>query len=202
MFDAEIVLPYINVRLQKNGFLNSPHQDLKYQGKKPWDLTSLDLKQYYKGGGRYTFSLEEIAHILDIDYSGIIHYDSEFNYYENGQFEDLKNSAIKKIEVISKSFRKLQGLPELQTVLVEETVKDIVEEKPTDFLKDLFYSKNLDKEALKELLKKKKLAKKDKEKVLDLISASLAEINKDFGSVSNIKEIDIIINQLREEICG
>jgi len=199
VFDAEIVLPYIGVRLQKNGFLNSPHQDLKFQGKKPWDLTCIDLKQYYKGAGRYTFSLEEIAYILDIDYSCIIHYDSEFNYYESGQFNDLKNSAIKKIEVISKSLRKLQGLSELETVLVEETVKNVVEDKPKDFLKDLLYLKTINKDALKEILKKNKVSKKDKDIIFDLIKGALAEVDVNFGVVKNIKEIDEIINQLKQE---
>jgi hypothetical protein len=200
-FDAGIVVPYLGIRLLKND-LKVSHNDLKYQGQnfKPWHLTGVDIKNIFKGAGDYSYSLEEIAYILNIDCEGIIPYESEFDYYESDNFEALNNSAVKKIETLSKIHRKLNNLEDLETVIVKETVKDVVEEKPTDFLKDLFYSKNLDKEALKELLKKKKLAKKDKEKVLDLISASLAEINKDFGSISNIKEIDIIINQLREEI--
>jgi hypothetical protein len=200
-FDAGIVLPYLGTRLLKND-LKVSHNDLKYQGQnfKPWHLTGVDVKDYFKGSGDYSYSLEEIAYILNIDCEGIIPYEDEFNFYESGNFEALNNSAVKKIETLAKIHRKLNSLEDLETVIVKETVKDVVEEKPKDFLKDLFHSKTLDKESLKEILRKKKLAKKDKEKVLDLISASLAEIDVNFGAIKNQKEIDIIINQLREEI--
>lgn len=47
-FDAEIILPYLGVRLNSNGHLTPPHNDLKYHNLKPWNFTGLDIKQYYK----------------------------------------------------------------------------------------------------------------------------------------------------------
>jgi hypothetical protein len=199
-FDNQITLPFLGIRMARNKMLSSNHIGIRYKNMRPWDTKAVDLQQYYDGSGNYKSSLKDIAEDLDLNCDSIIEIEDEFTFYNSGDFETLKKSAIQKVEVMSKAHRILLDLPELETQLVEETVKDVVEEKPKDFLKDLFHSKTLDKETLKEILRKKKLAKKDKEKVLDLISASLAEINKDFGSVSNIKEIDIIINQLREEI--
>lgn len=139
-FDAEIILPYLGVRLNTNGHLTPPHNDLKYQGHnfKPWNLTGLDIKQYYKGAGKYTFSLEEIAKILSINKEGIIPYEDEFTYHNSNDFDSLKSSAIKKVEVISQIHRKLFGLNSLTTILVEEQVKDVEEYKPTDWLKELY----------------------------------------------------------------
>ena len=41
--------------------------------------------------------------------------------------------------------------------------------------------------------------KKDKELAFDLVKASLAEIDLNFGAVKNIKQIDEVINQLKQE---
>lgn len=202
-FDAEIVLPYLGVRLNTNGHLNPPHNDLKYQGIKPWSFTGLDIKQWYKGGGKYTFSLEEIAKILSVDKEGIIPYEDEFTYFNSNDFDSLKSSAIKKVEVLSQIHRKLFGLNNLVTVLVEEKVKDVEEYKPTDWLKELNAVKQLTleiKEGLKiQLFSKKRIVKKDKEIAFELIRASLSDIDPNFGKVKNEAEVNQIINQLKQE---
>lgn len=204
-FDAEIVLPYLGVRLNSNGHLTAPHNNLIYQGHnfKPWNLTGLDIKQWYKGAGRYTFSLEEIAKILSIDKEGIIPYEDEFTYFNSNDFDSLKSSAIKKVEVLSQIHRKLFGLNSLTTVLVEEQVKDVEEYKPTDWLKELGTVKQLTleiKEGLKSsFFSKKKMTKKDKEIAFDLIKAGLSDIDQNFGKVKNEAEVEQIINQLKQE---
>jgi hypothetical protein len=203
-FDAGIVLPYMGVRLQKNGFINSPHLGLKYQGYRPWDLKGLCIKQYFKGAGDYSYSLEEIGHILNVDSEGIIPYEDEFTFYASGRLEELNNSAIKKIEVLSQVHRILFQLPQLETVIVKETVVDVVEDKPTDWLKELSNLKQLTpeiKEGLKlQVFNKARISKKDKEIIFELIRASLSEITPNFGSITNEKEVDNIINQLKEEL--
>jgi len=171
-FDAEIVLPYIGVRLDANSHLNPPHPDLKYKGLKSWNLSGFDLKQYYKGAGRYSFSLEEIASILNIDKEGIIPYEDEFTYYNSENFEALKISAIKKIEVLSQTHRKLFELTPLKTLLVEQKVKDVEPVKPVNFLQELYKSQAMTLEiraGLEEQLKKKKLTKRDREIVREMI---------------------------------
>lgn len=198
-FDSGVILPYIGVRLQKNGFINSPHIGLKYQGYRPWDLKGLDLKQYFKGAGDYSYSLEEIGYILDINSEGIIPYEDEFTYFNSDDVGSLKNSAIKKVEVLSQIHRKLFGLNGLTTVLVEEQVKDVVEYKPTNWAEELFKTKKLTKEikeGLVEQLKKKKILKKDKEVLQDILTSiylntEMFHKEKDTDKTTEIKKLEI-----------
>lgn len=203
-FDAGIVLPYIGTRLLKNG-LNNPHNDLQYQGQnfKPWNLTGLDIKQYFKGAGDYSYSLEEIAYILNIDCDGIIPYEDEFTYYESGDLEALNNSAVKKIETLSKVHRKLNNLEDLETVIIKETVKEVVEEKPKDWLKELYYAKQLTTEITEGLKQqifggKKKPTKKEVDHLFTIIRG--VYINSDFenNNQDNKKTIEQKEAQIKE----
>ena len=200
-FDAEIVLPYLGVRLNSNGHITPPHNNLAYQGLKSWNFTGLDIKQWYKGGGKYTFSLEEIAKILSIDKEGIIPYEDEFTYYNSGDFESLKSSAIKKVEVLSQVHRKLFGLNELTTVLVEEQVKDVEEYKPTDWLKELYNANQFTLEIREGLKKqifggKKKPLKKELEQLFTIIRG--AYVKADF--INNNQDSKKVIEQKEMEI--
>lgn len=201
-FDAGIVLPYIGIRLNKNGFINVPHVGLKYQNIRPWDLKGIDIKQFVKGAGDYSFTLEEIADTLSIECEEIIPYEDEFTYYNSGDFASLKTSAINKVTVLSQIHRKLLELPALETILIEERVENVQEVKPTNVFKELNITKQLTletKEMLKTLFSKKRLSKKDRELTFNLIRASLCDIDPNFGKVKNEKEVDMIINQLKEE---
>ena len=201
-FDAGIVLPYLGIRLLRND-LKVSHNDLKYQGQnfKSWHLTGVDIKDYFKGAGDYSYSLEEIAYILNIDCEGIVPYEDEFSYYESGNFEVLNISAVKKIETLSKIHRKLNSLEDLEIVIVKETVENVEVQASKDWLKELHYNgmSETTKSGLKEIFTKKKMSKNDKEIVFELIKSSLAEIDKNFGAVKNEKEITEIINQLKQE---
>ncbi len=194
-FDAGIVLPYLGIRLLKND-LKVSHNDLKYQGQnfKTWHLTGVDIKDYFKGAGDYSYSLEEIAYILNIDCEGIIPYEDEFNFYESGNFDALNNSAVKKIETLSKIHRKLNSLEDLQTVIVKETVKDVVEEKPKDFLKELYYNGMTEevKQGLKQQIfgGKKKPTKKELEHLFTIIRGVYVQTNFESGQNDGKATID------------
>lgn len=199
-FDAGIVLPYVVVRLLKNG-LKTPHNDLSYLNKRPWDLSGVDIKQYFKGAGDYSYSLEEIAYILNIDCEGIIPYEDEFNYYEIGDLESLNNSAVKKIEVLSKIHRKLNNFEDLETVVVKEVVKDILEEKPKDFLKELYYNGMTEevKQGLKQqIFSKKKPTKVEKEKLFEIIRGVWVQTNFESGQNDSKKVIEDKEKQIKE----
>ena len=194
-------MPYLGVRLNKNGFINPVHIDLKYFGSKSWALTCFDLKAHYKGAGRYSYSLEEIAYILNIDAKGIIPYDEEFNYYASGDFESLKVSAIKKLETIAKIHKKLVLLQseEIETVLVEEKVEDVEVQASTDWLKQLHYNGMTEdvKQGLKQqIFSKKKPTKAEKEKLFEIIrgvwvQTDFENMNQDSKKVIEEKEKQI-----------
>jgi len=201
-FDAGIVLPYIGVRLNKNGFITPPHQDLKYHNLRPWGLTGIDLKEYYKGAGDYSYSLEEIGDILGIDTNSIIPYEDEFTYYNSQDFEALKISAIKKVEVISKCYRKLQNQSELETVLIEETVKDVVEEKPKDWLKELYYANQMTSEIAEGLKQQifsgKKPLKKDLENLFTIIRGVYLRTNFEVKDQDSKKTIELKEQEIKQ----
>lgn len=201
-FDAEIVLPYIGVRLHKNNFISPIHPALNYMDMKPWNLLGIDLKQVYKGAGKYSFSLEEIGYILNLDTEGVIPYEDEFTYYNAEDFEALNKSAIKKVELLSQIHRKLQNQSELTTLIVREKVEDVVEELPKDILKSIGLLKGLTPELTDQLkvIFKKRMSKKDKEIAFDLVKASLCDIDQNFGAVRNIKVVEEIVEQLKQEL--
>ena len=196
-FDAEIVLPYIGVRLNSNGHLNVPHKDLKYHNLKPWNFTGLDIKQYYKGGGKYTFSLEQIAKILSIDKEGIIPYEDEFTYFNSNGFETLKSSAIKKVEVLSQIHRKLFGLSTLTTVIVEEKVDNVEEYKQSvlETLRKNGIFNDTIKQQLKETLVN--MLEEEKQHVIDIVVAHYqAKGDKVAVKKQKLKEVEDFINSL------
>ncbi len=185
--------------MARNGFINPVHNGLKYRNSRPWDLKSLDLQQYYDGAGNYKSSIKDIADDLGLNSDSIIEIEDEFTYYNTGDFEALRKSAIQKVEVMSQVHRILTELPPLQTVLVEEQVKDVVEEKPTDWAKELFKTKKLTKEikeGLLEQLKKKKLLKKDKEVMQDILTSiylntEMFHKEKDTDKTAEVKKQEI-----------
>lgn len=205
-FDSEILLPFLGVRLHKNGFINTPHHNLKYQGGiRSWNFTGVDLKAYYKGGGKYSFSLKEIAYILNIDSQDIINYRDEFSYVNSGNEEALKISAIKQVEVIAQIWRKLNELQPLQTVLVEEQVKDVAEEKPKNWLYELEKTNQLTLEIVKGLKDqiisaKKKPTKKDKEVLFETIRAVYIKTDFEHNNQDSKKTIELKEKEITELI--
>jgi len=204
-FDAQIVLPYLGIRMLRNGFIKPAHIGIKYQGYRPWDLKCLDLQNYYDGAGNYKSSLKDIADDLGLESGEIIEFEDEFTYYNSNDIESLKKSAIQKMEVMSQSHRILNGLSKLQTVLVEDAVKDVEEEKPKDWLKELYYKNEMTSE-IKEGLKQqifggspKKPTKKEKEKLFEIIRGVYVRTdfeNKDQDSKAVIEKKEKEINEL------
>lgn len=172
-FDARIVLPYIGTRLRKNGFISTIHSDLKYMGLQPWNLTGLCLKDYYKGAGDYTFSLEDIADTEGVE-CDFIHYDSEYTYYHSGDFKALKNSAINKVVTIANIHRIMFNLPSLEYRLLEQLVENVQEEKTTNWLNELYKEQQFTLDIIEGLKKqvfsaKKRPTKKEIETIFEIV---------------------------------
>jgi hypothetical protein len=180
-FDNQIILPFLGIRMARNAMFNANHIGIRYKNCRPWDVKAIDFQQYYDGAGNYKSSLKDIAEDLGLDFDDIVEIEDEFTFYNVGDLETLKKSAIQKVEVISKAHRLLLDLPKLETVLIEEKVEDVVEEKPKNILLELFNDNSISKESaevLKEKIGKKKLTKKDKENLFTILRAVL--IKNDF----------------------
>lgn len=174
-------------------------------GKKVWNLDRLlDLQEIFKGTHYYASSLDEMCYHFDLpspksDLDGSQVSDE---YWNNG-IEKISKYVKQDVFACVNLFKKMRFEQPFETFIDKNqntTVEPFVEELP--LLQRINSSKNIgekDKEELKQIFTKNKLSKKDKDIVFDLIRASLAEIDPNFGKVVNQVQINEIINQLKQE---
>lgn len=174
-------------------------------GKKQWNLDRLlDLQEIFKGTHYYASSLDEMCYHFDLaspktDLEGSQVSDE---YWNNG-IEKISKYVKQDVFACVNLFKKMRFEQPFETFIDKNqntTVEPFVKEKP--LLQRINNSKNIgekEKEELKQIFTKKKLSKKDKELAFDLVKASLAEIDSNFGVIKNQKQIDEIINQLKQE---
>ena len=199
-------LPTIRVNALRHGdiILNLPD---KYNdsGKKEWELKSvIDLMNFFKGSHYVNSSLDEISEHLGLPSSKEDRIDgSQVSkvYYEGG-IKIIEQYCKRDVLNCVNIFQKFQFKePYLEFVDIDKlNIVEVVEEQP--LLQKIYATKAVtkeDKEQLKEILKKNKISKREKEIVFDLIKGALSEVDVNFGAVKNSKEVNEIINQLKEE---
>ena len=199
-------LPTIRVNALRHGdiILNLPD---KYNdsGKKEWELKSvIDLMNFFKGSHYVNSSLDEISEHLGLPSSkedGIDGSQVSKVYYEGG-IKIIEQYCKRDVLNCVNIFQKFQFKePYLEFVDIDKlNIVEVVEEQP--LLQKIYATKSVtkeDKEQLKEILKKNKISKKEKEIIFDLIKGALSEVDVNFGAVKNSKEVNEIINQLKEE---
>ena len=171
-FGAEYILPYLGTRIDKNGIRTSIPSGLLYKGLRPWNLQGFCVRDYYSGAGNYKNSLKELAWIYGLETSFIEPVD-EFTYYRTGQLKELKESAVDEIYTLVNVHRLIVGEAIVEEFTCNELYVEAVEEvKPVNFLALLWESQAMTLEVragLEKQLKKKKLTKRDKEIVREII---------------------------------
>lgn len=191
--------PYLEKRSIINGI--NPANLLQESHLEPWKVTQLDLSKIWKGNAFYPDSLIAVATALGLPSPKDALDGSEVsNAFYEGRLEEIKNYCLKDVETTARVYRKMAMLPDLEEGF--ELIGGQVEKEPS-LLQKIFSTKEItekEKTELKSLISKTKLTKKDKEIVLDLVRASMADINKDFGAISNSKQINETINQLKQEL--
>ena len=199
-------LPTIRVNALRHGdiILNLPD---KYNdsGKKEWELKSvIDLMNFFKGSHYVNSSLDEISEHLGLPSSkedGIDGSQVSKVYYEGG-IKIIEQYCKRDVLNCVNIFQKFQFKePYLEFVDIDKlNIVEVVEEQP--LLQKIYATKAVtkeDKEQLKEILKKNKISKKEKEIVFDLIKGALSEVDVNFGKIVNGQEVDKIISQLKKE---
>ena len=170
--DAEYILPYLGTRLDIHGFRTSLHKDLQYKGLRPWNLSGVSVRDFYQGAGAYKHSLKEIAWVYGLE-SEYIEPVEEFAYLKAGRTGELITSAVNEIKTLVNVHRIMMGEEPVEQV--KETtlyVESVEEVKPVNFLAVLFESQAMTLEVRKGLtaqLTKKKLTKRDREIVREII---------------------------------
>lgn len=197
--DAEYMLPYLGTRLDIHGFRTSLPKDLHYKGLKSWNLTGFSVRDYYQGAGAYKHSLKEIAWVYGLK-TNYIELADEFNYYRKGNFNILKDSAIDEIKTVANIHRVLIGEDIVEELSVSEQKVEAVEEvKATNFLALLFESQAMTLEVrngLEKQLKKKKLTKREKEVVREIILG--AYLQNDF--INGQQDTKAVIEKKTKEV--
>lgn len=173
-------------------------------GKKPWELKSvIDLMDVFRGTHYANTSVDEMCYHFDLP-SPKTELDGSMvseEYWTNG-LEKI-NKYVKQDVFASVNIFKKMRFEQPFTVFIDKngTSAEIIEEQT--LLQKLNSNKAIytaELEEIKAILSKPKLSKKGKEIAFDLIKASLAEIEPNFGKAKNEAEIDLIINQLKSEI--
>lgn len=205
-FGAEYILPYLGTRMDLNGFRTSTPKGLIYKGLRPWNLSGFCVRDYYTGAGNYKYNLKELAWIYNIETDFIDSID-EHTYYQLNKLEELKTSAIDEMFTLVNVHRLMieeSAVKDFQCS--EEVVLEVKEVKPTNLLRLLHESQamtNEVKEGLTLKLAKKKITKKDKLIIKELLLG--VYINSDFINMNQdnkatiekkTKEIDEFLNNL------
>jgi hypothetical protein len=171
-YGAEYILPYLGTRIDKSGIVSSVPNGLQYKNMKPWNLTGCCVRDYYTGAGAYKHNLKELAWIYNIPCNFIDPVD-EFTYFQMKELEALKESAIDEIFTLVNVHRCMMGESKIESLTYSEVRVESVEEiKPTNFLALLYESQAMTlevREGLERQLKKKKMTKRDREIVREIL---------------------------------
>lgn len=193
-FESEYLLPYLGVRMDKNNILEVLPEGLEYRNRRPWNLTSISIRDYYKGAGSYAPSLKELGYIFNLP--------TEFLGKEEVSKggEGMKETAISEIKTLVNVFRGINKLKPLEEVVVsEEFVENKVIEEPKTILHELYDTKMFDndfKSRLKTQLVKRKVLKRD----LDVIETLLKSAYLDKIEVTDFnKKEKVLVNEEREK---
>lgn len=197
--DAEYMLPYLGTRLDIHGFRTSLHKDLQYKGLRPWNLSGLSVRDFYQGAGVYKHSLKEIAWVYGLK-TNYIEPVEEFDFFRKKDFDALRDSAINEITTLVNVHRLMVGENSVEAVSwSEEKVEAVVEVKPLNFLVLLWESQAMTLEVragLEKQLKKKKLTKRDREIVREIILG--VYISNDF--INGVQDTKATIEKKTKEV--
>lgn len=204
-FGAEYVLPYLGLRMDKNGIITGVPLGLQYKNERPWTLKGCCVRDYYTGAGNYKYTLKELAWVYGLETSYIESVD-EFTFYKQGKLKDLKVSAIDEISTLVNVHRLMVGEDAvLEVVSSEEKVEAVAEIKPQNWLEELYNANQFTKQiydGLKEqIFSKKKPTKKEKEKLFEIIRGVYVRTNfenKDQDTKKVIEQKEKEIKELLE----
>lgn len=174
-------------------------------GKKPWNLDRcLDLMDIFRGTHYANTSLDEMCYHFDLPSSK-----SELD--GSMVSEEYWNNGLEKINKYVKQ-DVFTSVNVFKRMRFEESFKEFIDKNETvnlepfteelPILQKIYISKVItsdDREQLKEILKKGKISKKEKDIVFDLIKGALSEVDVNFGAVKNVKLVNETINQLKQE---
>ena len=201
-WNFSFLLPFLRVRAKKNNIHQKLHKDCEDLNKKAWTITGLDLFDAWKGLGWYQSSLEEVAELTFGIETDFVDGKDVYSYFKQGKHEDLDNSSVSEIIALINVHKGIKGEDFIENKSVDIKVLEDVKAVELPLLQRIYKAEFIDettKNSIKEKLSKKKLTKKDKEYLEDILT-SLYVSNEMFKSDKpevkerKIKEIKELIN--------
>lgn len=181
-------LPIININSQKYfNIVESMNPSAIVSGEKPWSMKNvIDLMDTIKGTHFYNPSFDECCYMYDIPSPKQKLQGSEVTetYYSQG-IEPILEYVTEDVFALANLFQAVRWEPRF-----EDYVNSTENLKPKSVVEQLFQSKELNagtKEGLQKLLQKKKITKKDKEVLKDILFSLI--IRSDFDARDSKEEI-------------
>lgn len=166
---------------------------------KPWEQSNLCTNELWKLGGTGAgSSLQALCNALNVPTSKVDLVGDEVGqaYYKK-EFEKIGRYCSYDAVATYNVFRRFKGEHIFQ---FDEVVYKQANEKKKEatWLEKLYLSKVItdeSREEIQRIFKKKRLLKKDKEVVLDIIKSALCEIDPNFGKITNE---DAVIEEMKQ----
>lgn len=202
LHNADFDLPYIRKRYFINGLPFEDFYNHNDVGIKSWDVEkfAIDTMKLWRGINFVNTSLDELAMAFDIPSpKGSMHGNEVGEYFYSGRITEIAKYCEGDVATVLNIILRWRG----ENILEWESKTEIEVKVEGNLLQQLSYTKYLDdgaKEQLKKILSKSKITKKEKDIIFDLVKASLAEIDANFGKVKNQAQVDEIINKLKMEL--
>ena len=161
--------PYLEKRSIINGV--KPANLLQESHLEPWKVTQLDLSKIWKGNAFYPDSLVAVATALGLPSPKDALDGSEVSnaFYEK-RLPEIVKYCLKDVETTARVYRKLAFLPDLEEGF--EIIGGAVEVEELPLLQKIYKASNIDsktKEDLHKKLAKKKITKKEKLIIEDIL---------------------------------
>ena len=184
--------------LEKRSIINrvKPANLIREGHLQPWLVTQIDLSKIWKGNAFYPDSLLAVATSLGLPSPKDALDGSQVSeaFYDN-RLDEIVTYCLKDVATTARVYRKLAFLEDLDDGF-EIIASDVKVEEPT-LLQQIFATKTIKTEEFQKLLKSKKHTKKEKEILIELIKGIISDVNVNFGSVVNSKEVEEIIESLK-----
>ena len=181
-------LPIINANSQKYfNIVESMNPSAIVSGEKPWGMKNvIDLMDTIKGTHFYNPSFDECCYMYDIPSpkQGLQGSEVTETYYSKG-IEPILDYVAEDVFALVNLFQAVRWEPRF-----EDYVDSTESLKPKSVVEQLFQSKELNagtKEELQKLLQKKKISKKDKEVLKDILFSLI--LRSDFDAKDSKEEI-------------
>ena len=171
-YNLSFLLPFLRSRMLKNNIkLQGIHEGLVDLNKKAWTLQGMCLQDGFKGIGYYNNSLEELAFLLGLETNFIDGKDVYANFLA-GKEDELDKSIIDETFTLINCYKIING--EEPCTDLNSTVVQLSEVKEIEvpLLQKIYKASNIDsktKEDLHKKLAKKKITKKEKIVIEDIL---------------------------------